>query len=140
MPTSKQNNLSLKFSILGGKLEDSYEVTYNFPKDPLNTLVVNRSVKGAVMQEMQTFEIPLEEKDRSKVIKLFLDAFAHFQLDEVKDQIMDGISVSLYIGGQSNSVNLKYYDLSSIAEAGEDIEKLMKLVMNRIADRIEKVA
>ncbi len=140
MPTSKQNNLSLKFSILGGKLEDSYEVTYNFPKDPLNTLVVNRSVKGAVMQEMQTFEIPLEEKDRSKVIKSFLDAFAHFQLDEVKDQIMDGISVSLYIGGQSNSVNLKYYDLSSIAEAGEDIEKLMKLVMNRIADRIEKVA
>jgi hypothetical protein len=140
MPTSKQNNLSLKLSILGGKLEDSYEVTYNFPKDPLNTLVVNRSVKGAVMQEMQTFEIPLEEKDRIKVPKLFLDAFAHFQLDEVKDQIMDGISVSLYIGGQSNSVNLKYYDLSSIAEAGEDIEKLMKLVMNRIADRIEKVA
>jgi len=92
------------------------------------------------MQEIQTFEIPLEEKDRSKVTKLFLDAFAHFQLDEVKDQIMDGISVSLYIGGQSNSVNLKYYDLSSIAEAGEDVEKLMKLVMNRIADRIEKVA
>jgi len=140
MPTSKQNNLSLKLSILGGKLEDSYEVTYNFPKDPLNTLVVNRSVKGAVMQEMQTFEIPLEEKERTKVIKLFLDAFSHFQLDEVKDQIMDGISVSLYIGGQSNSVNLKYYDLSSIAEAGEDIEKLMKFIINRLADRIEKVA
>lgn len=140
MPTSKQNNLSLKLSILGGKLEDSYEVTYNFPKDPLNTLVVNRSVKGAVMQEMQTFEIPLEEKERTKVIKLFLDAFSHFQLDEMKDQIMDGISVSLYIGGQSNSVNLKYYDLSSIAEAGEDIEKLMKFIINRLADRIEKVA
>jgi hypothetical protein len=140
MPTSKQNNLSLKLSILGGKLEDSYEVTYNFPKDPLNTLVVNRSVRGAVIQEMQTFEIPLEDKERTKVIKLFLDAFAHFQLDELKDQIMDGISVSLYIGGQSNSVNLKYYDLSSIAQAGEDIEKLMKFVVSRIADRIEKVA
>jgi RNA binding exosome subunit len=140
MPSSKQNHLSLKLSILGGKLEDSYEVTYNFPKDPLNTLVVNRSMKGTGGQEIRKFEIPLEEKDRTKVIKLFLDAFAHFQLNEVKDQIMDGISVSLYIGGQSNSVNVKYYDLSAIAEAGEDIDKLMKFVVNRIADRTEKVA
>ncbi len=140
MPTSKQNNLSLKLSILGGKLEDSYEVTYNFPKDPLNTLVVNRSIKGSDIPTIQTFDVLLEEKERVKVTKLFLDAFSHFQLNETKNQIMDGISVSLYIGGQSNSVNVKYYDLSSIAEAGEDIEKLMKFVVSRIADRIEKVA
>jgi hypothetical protein len=140
MPTTKQSNLSLKLSILGGKLEDSYEVTYNFPKDPLNTLVINRSIKGNVMQEIQTYEVPLEEKDRAKVTKFFLDAFSNFQLNEKKNQIMDGISISLYIGGQSNSVSVKYYDLSSLSEAGEDIEKLMKFVMNRIADRIEKVA
>ncbi len=140
MPTSKQSNLSLKLSLLGGKLEDSYEVTYNFPKDPLNTLVVNRSLKGTTSPEIQTFEILLEEKERAKVTKLFLDAFSHFQLNERKDQIMDGISISLYIGGQSNSVNVKYYDLSSVAEAGEDIDKLMKFVISRLADRIEKVA
>lgn len=134
MSNSKSVQHAFKLSVLGARLEDSYEITFNFPKDPANHLVINRSLKESTVPTFQSFEMPLDEKERNKLTRLFFDAIAQFDLNEKKNVTMDGISVSIYIGGQYNSVNHKFYNLKSSADAGESVEKIMKMVTAKLSD------
>lgn len=133
MASAKQSNFSLKLSVFGAKLEDSFEITFNFPKDLLNHLIVHHSSKESEMPQFQKYEFQLDDKECKLIEKLFLSASDEFQLNEKKDIIMDGVSVSLYIGGQFNSVNYKFYNLNTSAEAGESIEKILNLVHSKLA-------
>lgn len=132
MASAKQSHLSLKLSVFGAKLEDSFEITFNFPKDPLNHLVVNHSVKESDVPRFEKFEFPLEDKECKLMQKLFLEAADEFKLNEKNEIIMDGVSVSLYIGSQFNSVNYKYYNLNASADAGTAISKIMDFVLKKL--------
>ncbi len=133
MATLDLNNYySFKLSTFGGSREDSLEVTYNFPNEPTDVLIINRSEKDSETPLFTRTEVELDKAGTQKLTKLFLGVVEDFKLGVETPAAMDGISVSLYIGTHSNSMSLKFYNLPRSQDAGTAIVKLMRFILSKL--------
>lgn len=133
MATLDQNNYySFKLSTFGGGREDSLEVTFNFPNEPTDVLIINRSEKDSETPFFTRTEVELDKQGKQKLTKLFLSVTEDFKLGLETPAVMDGISVSLYIGTQSNSISMKFYNLPRSQDAGTSVEKLLHFIFSKL--------
>lgn len=130
--TDKNNYYSFKLSTFGGTKEDSLEVTYNFPNEPTDVLIINRSEKDSDIPVFTRTEVELDKTATQKLVKLFLKVVEEFQLGIETPAVMDGISVSIYVGTQSNSMSLKFYNLPRSQDAGNAVVKLVQFITSKL--------
>lgn len=130
--TDKNNYYSFKLSTFGGSREDSLEVTYNFPNEPADVLIINRSEKDSDIPVFTRTEVELDKPATQKLVKLFLKVVEDFQLGIETPAVMDGISVSIYVGTQSNSMSLKFYNLPRSQDAGNAVVKLVHFITSKL--------